>query len=514
MSGTEKATVTLSIGELEGVRRDGLCLFKGVPYAAAPVGPRRWMPPQPIEPWQGVYRADKFREIAPQNPMIGGPNPEEPEPQSEDCLFLNIYSPGLDDARRPVMVWIHGGAFAFGSGSSPMNEASGLARRNDVVVVTVNYRLNLLGFLNLSEVTGGKIPATGNEGLLDQAAALRWVRDHISTFGGDPNNVTVFGESAGAMSIACLLVMPAAKGLFHKAILESGVGSTATPVSDAIAVAKLFLEVLGIAADDTDALRRLPVEQLLAAELPMRVRLASPWEPMRITATAPVVDGRVIPDVPSRLSAQGASKDIPMIIGTNLEEWKLFDLADPNKDKLDRAEVVRRLSEFVPADLAANVYERYTQARARRNEDTTAPEISTAINSDLMFRMPALQLVQAQLRNNPQVYNYLFTYKSPVMGGIFGACHALEIGFVFGTHDDFFCGTGAAADELSRCIQDAWTSFARTGKPNCGSMGDWPTYGDKRWTMLIDTPCRLEAAPYEEERRAWDEVGELSNILL
>ena len=292
--------------------------------------------------------------------------------------------------------WIHGGAFSFGSGSSPMFDGSDLARRNNVVVVTVNYRLNVLGFLNLSKVTGGTIPATGNEGLLDQAAALRWVRDHIGAFGGNPLNVTVFGESAGAMSIACLLVMPSAKGLFDKAILESGVGSTATPLSEATAVAQLFLEVVGAAADDLDALRRLTVEQLLAAELTMRERLASPWEATRITATAPVVDGYVIPDVPTRLSAEGASKDIPMIIGTNLEEWKLFTMGDPNKDKIDRAEIVHRLSSFVPAHLAANVVERYYQARARRGEDTSAPEVSAAINSDVMFRMPALQLIEAQ----------------------------------------------------------------------------------------------------------------------
>jgi para-nitrobenzyl esterase len=516
VNNAQAAMVTLPMGKLEGVSGDGLYVFKGVPYAAAPVGPRRWMPPQPVDPWQGVYRADTFRDIAPQNPLIGGLVPEgEPEPQNEDCLFLNIYTPGLDNARgRPVMVWIHGGAFSFGSGSSPMFDGTGLAKRHDVVVVTVNYRLNLLGFLNLNEVTGGKIPATGNEGLLDQTAALRWVRDHIGAFGGDPQNVTVFGESAGSMSIACLLVMPSATGLFHKAILESGVGSTATPLADATTVAELFLEVVGVAADDVDALRRLTVEQLLAAEVSMRKRLASPWEEMRITVTTPVVDGSVLPDVPTRLSAAGASKDIPMIIGTNLEEWKLFVQADPNKDKITREEVVHRLSQFVPADRAATIVESYYRARARRNEDTSVLEVSTAINSDVMFRMPALRLVEAQLRHNPQVYNYLFTYNSPAMGGLLGACHALEVGFVFGTQDDFFCGKGMAADELSESMQEAWTSFARTGNPTNRFMGDWPAYGDKRWTMLIDTPCHLEAAPYEDERKAWDEVGELSNILL
>jgi len=515
MSRSQAATVTLSLGELEGVCSEGVYAFKGVPYAAPPLGPRRWLPPQPAEPWQGVYRAHMFRDTAPQNPMLEGPAAQqEPEPQSEDCLFLNIFTPGLDDARRPVMVWIHGGAFTFGSGSAPAFDGSRLAKRHDVVIVTLNYRLGLLGFLNLSEVTAGRIPSTGNEGLLDQAAALRWVRDHIAAFGGDPANVTVFGESAGAMSIACLSVMPAARGLFAKAILESGTGSTAMPLADAVAVGELFLEVVGAAADDIGALRRLSVERLLAAELVMRERLAKPWEPMRITATAPVIDGRVLPDMPTRLSAQGASKDIPMIVGTNLEEWRLFDLADPHRAKIDRAEVVRRLSAFVPAPQALDIVDRYAQARARRHEDTSAPELLTAITGDLMFRIPALQLVEAQRQHNPHVYNYLFTYRSPVMGGVFGACHALEMGFVFGTHDDLFCGTGPAADRLAASIQDAWTTFARTGTPSCTSMGDWPPYGEERWTMMIDVPCRLEAAPYEDERRAWAEVGELAGVLL
>jgi para-nitrobenzyl esterase len=510
----ENSAVTLSVGKLEGLLNDGVHSFRGIPYAAAPLGSRRWLPPQPAEPWQGVYPADRFREIAPQNPLIGAPMPEEPEPQSEDCLFLNVFTPGLDDARRPVMVWIHGGAFSFGSGSAPVSDGSDLARRNEVVVVTINYRLNVLGFLNLNEVTGGKIPATGNEGLLDQAAALRWVRENIAMFGGDPQNVTVFGESAGAMSIACLLVMPAARGLFDKAILESGVGSTATPLAAATKVSRLFLKVVGVNANDVEALRRLTVEELLAAEFTMRKRMANPWEEWRITATAPVVDGQVIPDVPTRLTARGACKDIPLLIGTNLEEWKLFALGEPHRDALDRAEVVRRLSSFVAPELAPLIVDRYYQIRAHRGDDTSAPEVLNALNTDVMFRMPALQLVEAQLKHNPHVYNYLFTYRSPVMGGAFGACHALEMGFVFGTYDDFFCGTGPTSDRLSQSIEEAWTAFARTGSPSGGSMGTWPAYGDERWTMMIDTQSHAEAAPYDDERRAWDEVGELSNVLL
>jgi para-nitrobenzyl esterase len=515
MDSANRAIVTLSLGQLEGTRQEGLFAFKGVPFAAPPVGERRWLPPQPARPWQGVLQARQFGRAAPQNPMLGGPGPEgEPEPQSEDCLYLNIWSPGLDNKRRPVMVWIHGGAFSIGSGSSPMYEGSVLARRNDVVVVTVNYRLNLLGFLNLREATGGRIPATGNEGLLDQVAALKWVQKHIAAFGGDPDNVTIMGESAGSMSIACLLTMPAAKGLFHKAILESGVGTTTVPLEKAAEVGRLFLEVTGISGDDVEALHALTVEQLLATEINLRRRMASPWEPMRITVTAPVIDGEVMAQMPTHAIAEGAAKDIPMIIGSNRDEWKLFLMGEPHKEKIDRAQIVERLGHVIPSKYVKDIVEHYYQARSQRGDDTSPLELLSAINTDVMFRIPALQMVEAQQKHNPAVFNYLFTYMSPVFGGVLGACHALEMGFVFATHDERFCGAGPEADKLSETVQDAWTSFARTGNPSCAALGDWGVYGDDRMTMILDTECRLEPAPYEKERQAWDVVGELSDILL
>jgi para-nitrobenzyl esterase len=515
MDRANKAVVTLSLGQLEGSHQGGMFAFKGVPFAAPPVGERRWLPPQPVEPWEGVLQAVQFGMTAPQNPIPAGPGPrDEPEPQSEDCLYLNIWSPGLDNRRRPVMVWIHGGAFSIGSGSAPMYEGSVLAQRNDVVVVTVNYRLNLLGFLNLKEATDGKIPATGNEGLLDQVAALKWVQEHIAAFGGDPDNVTIMGESAGSMSIACLLTMPAARGLYHKAILESGVGTTTMPLEKAAEVGRLFLKVTGISSDDIEALHALTVEQLLATEIELRRRMANPWELMRITVTAPVMDGEVIPQMPTHAIAEGVAKDIPMIIGSNLDEWKLFLIGEPNKEKVDRAQIVERLGRVIPSRYVEEIVERYYQARSQRGDDTSPLEILSAISTDVMFRIPALQMVEAQQKHNPAVFNYLFTYKSPVFGGILGACHALEIDFVFATHDDQFCGAGPEADKLSETIQDAWTSFARTGNPSCAALGAWAVYGDGRMTMILNTQCRLEPAPYEEERQAWDAVGDLSDISL
>jgi para-nitrobenzyl esterase len=227
MSKDEKTVVKTLCGKVMGEYKDGLYIYKGIPYAAPPVGEHRWLPPGASEPWEGILRTQNYKPTSPQNwsplnDLI--PDFGIKESQDEDCLYLNIWSPGLDDARRPVLFWIHGGAFNVGSGSQSPYDASKLAIKGDVIVITFNYRLGVFGFLRLKEITGGKIPSTGNEGLLDQIAALEWVRKNISAFGGDPDNVTVFGESAGGMSIECLLTMPQGRRLFHKAIIQSSSG--------------------------------------------------------------------------------------------------------------------------------------------------------------------------------------------------------------------------------------------------------------------------------------------------
>jgi para-nitrobenzyl esterase len=507
MNDSRNTLVTTAVGKLEGSYEDGLYIFRGVPYAAPPVGERRWMPPQPLEPWRGVRPASEFGTIAPQNDMPDGPKIRIEQAQAEDCLYLNIWTPGLDKGRRPVMVWLHGGAFTGGSGSDVSYEGGYLATRGDVVVVTINYRLGMLGFLNLDVITGGQIPATGNEGLLDQVAALKWVKENIAIFGGDPGNVTVFGESAGAMSIGCLMVMPTARGYFQKAILESGVGSTAVPLDGAVNASARFLDIVGIDGDNAPALRALTVEQLLEAEMKLRTAMAGPGEMTRVSSTAPVIDGEIVPDVPNRLARQGFGKDIPAIIGTNLDEWKLFGIFQPGINTIDEAEVIKRLSGAMSVENAKRLVSAYREARNERGETVSPIELLSAINTDLMFRMPVLELVEAQNDNGQLAYNYLFTWKSPVMGGALGACHALEIGFVFGNYDDTFGGSGPEADRLSRCIQEAWAAFARNGDPSCPSIGQWPVYGKDRLTMILDNPCRVEAAPCDDERRAWDGIS-------
>jgi para-nitrobenzyl esterase len=431
------------------------------------------------------------------------------EPQSEDCLYLNVWSPGLDDARRPVLIWIHGGAFNVGSGSQPPYDCRKLAKRGNAVVVTLNYRLGALGFLNLNEVTKGRIPAMGNEGLLDQIAALKWVRDNIAAFGGDPGNVTVFGESAGGMSIGCLLTMPQAGGLFHKAILQSCVGGIpATPLGMAVKVTEQLLGILGLNPYDMDAIRALTVERLLSAELELRAKMASPGEGPAITITTPVLDGRSISEIPLEAIKRGCAVNIPVMVGSTLEEFRLFGMLSPDFPKMSEAEMVKRCQMIMPAEHVPRLVEVYRKARAVRGDDISPTGVFSAIQTDFMVRKPAIHFIEAQQCNAP-IYNYLFTWKSPARGGLFGACHALDIGFVFGTHNNSFWGSGPVADRLSENMQDAWLAFARTGSPSCESLGKWPGYGDRRVTMLLGKDRHLEEAPYEEERLAWESVSKV-----
>jgi para-nitrobenzyl esterase len=506
MSEKEKTVVETNAGKIRGSNQNHLYIFKGIPYAAPPVGERRWLPPDSVKPWEGVYHTQSFGKAAPQNDL-GPPIAQDfkmDDPQSEDCLYLNIWSPGLDDARRPVLVWIHGGAFIMGSGSQAIYAGSKLAQRGNAVIVTINYRLGTLGFLRLNEITGGSIPATGNEGLLDQIAALEWVRDNIAAFGGDPDNVTLFGESAGAMSIGCLLAMPQARGLFQKAILQSGAGSTAVSSDEATLVAEKFLDILGLSAKNVDELRTLKVEQLLSAELELMAKIASQGGKPRLTLTLPVVDGKTLSEMPIEAIKHGSAKNVSVLVGSNLEEWNLIGMMDPDLPKLDEARLFERCQLYIPSQNIQVIIETYRNARAEPGI-TSPAQLLKEIMTDLVFRIPAIRLVEAQQHYQPS-YNYLFTWKSPIMDGILGACHVLEVGFVFGNHNSGFCGSGPAADRLSHNIQDAWLAFARTGAPNTESIGTWPPYGERRLTMLLGEECRIEEAPYDEKRRSWDSI--------
>lgn len=507
MSNRKEPVVATKYGKIQGSFENDLYVFRGIPYAAPPVGELRWHPPEPPQRWDGVRDAKKFGAIAPQTVFPIGPFPQVPQPQSEDCLFLNIWTPGLDNARRPVMVWIHGGAFTIGSGSDPIYDSGTLPKRGNIVLVTINYRLGMLGFLRLKDVTGGKIPSTGNEGLLDQVAAVKWVKENIEAFGGDPDNITLFGESAGGMSIASLMAMPQAKGLFRKAILESGSGDFAISIQDANAHGQLFLEMAAVKGDDVKALRVLTPSELLEIEKKMLASRRGEGKLPQATITIPVIDRETILDEINKLARQGYCKEITTIVGTNLDEGKLFVMIEPGFQQIDEAGVLGRLSRVMPMEAARALYSAYQKARAKRGQSTTPAEIYAAIFGDHMFRMPGIKLVEAQQANGQAAYSYLFTWESPAMGGMLGACHGLEIGFVFGNYDENFCGSGPQADRLARCIQDAWLAFAHTGDPSCESIGQWPVYGSERMTMILDKNCHVESAPYDEERQAWEQTG-------
>lgn len=499
-------------GRLRGESRDGVLAFRGIPYARPPVGPRRWRAPEPPEPWAGVRDATRFGAAAPQvaSPLSTLLGVEEAF--AEDCLFLNVWTPSLEGGGRPVLVWIHGGSFRMGSGSWPVYDGSRLAREGDAVVVTFNYRLGALGFLGLPESDGGELPGLGNWGLLDQIAALEWVRDHAAAFGGDPRRVTAFGESAGAMSLGTLLTLPRARGLADRAILQSGAAHNAHDAADGARVTAAFLEEVGLERADLARLRDLPVDAVLAAQTRVTARLARELPGL---VFQPLVDGRVVPRAPIDAWRSGDAADLPILVGTNLDEWKLFGLADPKARLLDDEGLLRRMRRGLPGEDAAGrpraeaVVETYRMARAGR-ASTEPAELWFAIQSDRWFRHPAMSLAENHACRGREAWAYLFTWPSPALGGVLGACHALEIPFVFGGVEDEraarFAGSGSATRELSRRMREAWLAFARGGPPESEGLA-WPRYdAGARETMRLGETCESERAPLELERAFWDRV--------
>ncbi len=499
------ATVEISTGALRGLRADdGAVVFRGIPYARPPVGELRFRPPEPPAPWADVHDAAAFGAACPQSvdfvsTLLG----LEPQAQSEDCLTLNVWAPALDGRQRPVLLWIHGGAFSVGSAARELTDGAALARRGDAVVVSCNYRLGVLGFLSLAEHDGGRIGAVPNLGLLDQAAALDWVRREIAAFGGDPARVTVFGESAGAISIAALLAMPAAHGLFQGAILQSGSANFVAPTARARLVTDAVLHALGIAPGELVELRRVPADRLLQAQ--MQVLLAPPVDGLIFT---PVIDGTVLPRDPFAVIADGGARDVALLIGTTIDEMKLFDLMDPKADALTEAALLRRCTHTLGADRAPRAIDLYRAGRAERGASVAPCELWSAIETDRLLRVPAMRLAELQAAVQPAVYSYLFTWPSPYLDGRLGACHALDIPFVFDTLDDPhiipFSGNGADAHQLARTMQDAWTAFARCGDPNHPGLPAWPRYAPpRRATMILGPECGVIDAPNEAERAFW-----------
>ncbi len=503
----ENIIVEAPCGRLAGLRRGDVFVFKGIPFATPPVGPLRWRMPEPLSPWSGVRDATHFGPICPQAPtqieaLLGGTLGE----QSEDCLNLNIWTPGCDATRRPVMVWIHGGAFVIGAGSQGLYDGSHLAAR-DCVVVTINYRLGVFGFLNLSDAIGEPGMSTGAEGIADQLLALHWVKQNIAAFGGDPENVTIFGESAGGMSVATLLSIPAGRGLFHNAIAQSGAADIGYSRERSANVGKAFLDELGATAATPDELRALPYSTLVKAQIALLADLRQGRDTRKLGTVAfqPTIDGNLIPQRPIHAIRAGAGNGIPLLTGTTKDEWRLFSAASPRLRLMSRsaweARVRKVAGEQAPAMLAA-----YSQG--------TTFDRFNAFMTDRVFTMPAIRMLEAQ-GAHATVYAYRFDWCSTFLRGVMGSCHALELGFMFGTYNTKFAGalfgTGPAADALANAMMDCWTSFARSGNPSAPSIA-WPAYDpENRSTMVFgDQAPHVIDDPNETRRRAWKDVPDVN----
>jgi para-nitrobenzyl esterase len=486
-------------GKVEGFERDGVQVFRGIPYAAPPVGPRRWQPPVREDAWEGTRDATSFSPQSAQTEfsltkIMGQKQP----PYSEDSLYLNVWTPGCDDARRPVMVWIHGGAFVWGAGDTPWYDGTKFALHGDVVVVTINYRLNAFGFLHLADLFGERFAGSGNAGILDQVAALEWVRECIASFGGDPGRVTIFGESAGAASVATLLGTPAARGLFGGAIPQSGAASWMATRERATTVATDLVAKLGVGSD-VDALLAAPTDVVLAALPAFREdgAAALPFQP--------VVDGTVLPDPPLAAIAGGNAAGVRVLTGTNADEMTLFTIADPAVASLDEAAVRARMHSAF-GDPGVKVFESY---RALRPE-MSPPELWTQLATDGVFRIPAIRLLEAQRAHAP-AWSYFFSFASPVFGGVLRSTHALEIPFVFDNLDrggaEMLTGSGTERQAIADAMHRAWIAFARDGDPNHAGLPEWPQYDlDRRATMRFDVTCELLEDPGRADREAYAPV--------
>src|SRR6266571_5167935 len=482
-------------GEVRGSVADGVHTFKGIPYAAPPFGAYRLRPPQPVAPWSGVRDALSYGRKPPQPPHP--PWVPELAIPGEDCLNLNIWSPDLRSAGRPVMVWISGGLFEYhGAGASPWYDGSRFAR-DGIVCVTINYRVGPDGFLYLGE-------GDANRGLLDQIAALQWVQENIAAFGGDPQNVTIFGESAGGMSVGTLLSMPRARGLFRRAIAQSGAGHHVIAPATAQSIGQYLAEKLGV-APTLEAIAAVPLDRLVEAQVALSAEVFEHPDPARWGEVAgnlmpfePVIDGDVLPARPIDRIAAGAGADIELLVGTNSEEERLFMVPNGvinhiNEDILTGANAAYGL----PVEKTLAAY-RATRPGAH------AGDLYEAIVTDWFFRIPAIRLAEGHVKHNGRTYMYEFAWRSPEFDGRLGACHGLEVPFVFDTLDigevDNLLGDNPP-QQIADVMHSTWVSFATRGDPG------WPEYDLKRRaTMRFDATSELVEDPHSAERALWEDL--------
>jgi para-nitrobenzyl esterase len=510
-------------GRVKGMRNDGVSVFKGIPYGGRVSGDRRFRRPAPLEPWTGVRDALQVGA-----PAIQAPRRNEPAP-SEDCLFLNVWTPAADNRKRPVMFYSHGGGFVIGSGAAAGQDGSNLARNFDVVVVETNHRLGLLGFLYLDELGGADYAGSGNMGMLDIAAGLKWVHDNIAQFGGDPNNVMIWGESGGGAKTSCLYAMPEAAPYFNKASIESGPGVRMTPKEVAAETTAMLLKELNIAPKDWRKLLDVPAADLLAmqAKLPfvppfIEKNQSQGFMRRNYGGFGPVVDGVVLPHHPFDPTAPAISRAKPLLVGWNEDEYTFFawERKDTEFAKLNFETLPQKLQSQYGAD-TAKIIDTYRKA----NPTATAPQIFIAISSITMMGLGSVDIAEKKAKQGgAPVYLYNFGYKSekPIPGTDYpmGTPHAMDISFKFNNEipprdgsapkESFFGGNRPERFTASRHFAELWTTFARTGKPAAKDVPQWPAYNLKtRPTMRIDATCEVINNRFSDELAVWRAVGKL-----
>jgi para-nitrobenzyl esterase len=495
-------TADTVFGRVRGVDVDGVKIFKGIPYGASTAGNRRFMPPADPAKWTGILDAVAYGPSAPQRePGIErGPSalavaaaglPAE----GEDCLRLNIWTPAVGDGRkRPVMLWCHGGGFSTGSGSSPITDGSNLSRRGDVVVVTINHRLNVLGYTFLSDLGGEEFAQSGAAGMLDIVHALTWVRDNIAQFGGDPGTVTVFGQSGGGRKVATLLAMPAARGLFHRAIIESGATIKLVEREQGTTVARELVSSLGLTRPQVRDLQQVPLDRMMAAYFAV-VRKMNVDQMTQ--GFSPVVDGKIIPSHPFHPTASTVSAGVPVMLGSTRTE--LTSSADPAAFSLSEDGMRGRIRDLL-GDHGSTAIEIYRKT----NPGATPSDIYFLIASDYRYSGPVMKIAErrAALGKGP-VYLYYFRWETPVDGGRLKSPHTIEIPFAFDNVKiaQRLTGGGPEAMALADKVSEAWIAFARTGDPNTPKLPRWtPFNATDRPTMVFDNRSRVENDPIRHER--------------